>query len=83
MGGVEQEQFDELSGLVHDVTLTPMSDRWIWTLKSSGDFSVSSVRKVIDDKSLLKVDSKNRWIKYVPIKVNVLAWKVKTDSLPT
>nr|GEX99114.1 RNA-directed DNA polymerase, eukaryota, reverse transcriptase zinc-binding domain protein [Tanacetum cinerariifolium] len=26
-GGVEQEQFDELSSLVHDVTLTPMSDR--------------------------------------------------------
>nr|GEU50569.1 RNA-directed DNA polymerase, eukaryota [Tanacetum cinerariifolium] len=82
-GGVEQEQFDKLSALVHDVTLTPMSDRWIWTLKSSGDFSVASVRKVIDDKSLPKVDSKTRWIRYVPIKVNVHAWKVKTDSLPT
>nr|GFA54722.1 RNA-directed DNA polymerase, eukaryota, reverse transcriptase zinc-binding domain protein [Tanacetum cinerariifolium] len=82
-GGVEQGQFNELSALVHDVTLTPMSDRWIWTLKSSGDFSVALVRKVIDDKSLSKVDSKNRWIKYVPIKVNVHAWKVKTDSLPT
>nr|GEU45700.1 RNA-directed DNA polymerase, eukaryota, reverse transcriptase zinc-binding domain protein [Tanacetum cinerariifolium] len=47
------------------------------------DFSVASVRKVIDDKSFSKVDSKTRWIKYVPIKVNVHAWKVKTDSLPT
>nr|GEX94912.1 RNA-directed DNA polymerase, eukaryota, reverse transcriptase zinc-binding domain protein [Tanacetum cinerariifolium] len=82
-GGVEQEQFEELSALVHDVTLTPMLDRWIWTLKSSRDFSVASVRKVIDDKSLLKVDSKTRWIRYVPIKVNVHAWKVKTDLLPT
>nr|GEY83272.1 RNA-directed DNA polymerase, eukaryota [Tanacetum cinerariifolium] len=68
-GGVEQEQFDELSVLVHDVTLTPMSDRWIWALESSGDFSVASVIKVIDDKSLPDVDSKTRWIKYVPIKV--------------
>nr|GEV23258.1 putative RNA-directed DNA polymerase, eukaryota [Tanacetum cinerariifolium] len=82
-GGVEQEQFDELSALVHDVTLTPMSDRWIWALESSGDFSNASVRKVIDDKSLPEVDSKTRWIKYVLIKVNVHAWKVKTDSLPT
>ncbi|GJT70732.1 RNA-directed DNA polymerase, eukaryota, partial [Tanacetum coccineum] len=49
----------------------------------SGDFSVTSVRKIIDDKSLSDVDSKTRWIKYVPIKVNVHAWKVKTDSLPT
>nr|GEU50365.1 RNA-directed DNA polymerase, eukaryota, reverse transcriptase zinc-binding domain protein [Tanacetum cinerariifolium] len=81
--GVKKEQFDELSALVHDVTLTPMSDRWIWALDSSGDFSVASVRKVIDDKSLPKVDSKTRWIKYVPIKVIVHAWNVKTDSLPT
>nr|GEW28691.1 nucleotide-binding alpha-beta plait domain-containing protein [Tanacetum cinerariifolium] len=78
-----KEQFDELSALVHDVTLNPMSDRWIWALESSGDFSVASVRKVIDDKSFPKVDSKTRWIKYVPIKVNVHAWKVNTDSLST
>nr|GEV71339.1 RNA-directed DNA polymerase, eukaryota, reverse transcriptase zinc-binding domain protein [Tanacetum cinerariifolium] len=51
--------------------------------ESSGYFSVASVRKVIDDKSLAEVDSKTRWIKYAPIKVNVHAWKVKTDSLPT
>ncbi|GJS87838.1 hypothetical protein Tco_0770474 [Tanacetum coccineum] len=57
--------------------------RWKWDLESSGDFSVASVRKIIDDKSLSDVDSKTRWIKYVPIKVNVHAWKVKTDSLPT
>ncbi|GKC10430.1 RNA-directed DNA polymerase, eukaryota [Tanacetum coccineum] len=57
--------------------------RWKWDLESSGDFSVASVRKIIDDKSLSDVDSKTRWIKYVPIKMNVHAWKVKTDSLPT
>nr|GEX28139.1 RNA-directed DNA polymerase, eukaryota, reverse transcriptase zinc-binding domain protein [Tanacetum cinerariifolium] len=45
-GGVEQEQFDVLSALVHDVTLTPMSHIWIWALESSRDFSVASVRKV-------------------------------------
>ncbi|GJZ88336.1 RNA-directed DNA polymerase, eukaryota [Tanacetum coccineum] len=52
-------------------------------LRSSGDFSVASVRKIIDDKSLSDVDSKTRWIKYMPIKVIVHAWKVKTYSLPT
>ncbi|GJV65331.1 hypothetical protein Tco_1476159 [Tanacetum coccineum] len=44
-------------------------------LESSGDFSVASVRKIIDDKSLSDVDSKTRWIKYMPIKVIVHAWK--------
>ncbi|GKB77919.1 RNA-directed DNA polymerase, eukaryota [Tanacetum coccineum] len=52
-------------------------------MESSRDFSVASVRKIIDNKSLSDVDSKTRWIKYVPIKVNVHAWKVKIDSLPT
>ncbi|GKD58285.1 hypothetical protein Tco_1295794 [Tanacetum coccineum] len=70
-GGVEQEQFDEIVALVNDVILAPISDRWTWTLESSGDFSVASVRKLIDDKSIPVVDYKTRWIKYVPIKVNV------------
>ncbi|GJW71742.1 RNA-directed DNA polymerase, eukaryota [Tanacetum coccineum] len=82
-GGVEQEQFDEIVALVNDVILAPISDRWTWTLESSGDFSVASVRKLIDDKSIPVVDYKTRWIKYVPIKVNVHAWKVKSDSLPS
>nr|GEU98327.1 RNA-directed DNA polymerase, eukaryota, reverse transcriptase zinc-binding domain protein [Tanacetum cinerariifolium] len=49
-GGVEQEQLRDLVTLMHDVSLSPMADRWI---------------------------------KYVPTKVNVNAWKVKLDALPT
>nr|GEY41007.1 RNA-directed DNA polymerase, eukaryota [Tanacetum cinerariifolium] len=48
-----------------------------------GYFSVASVRKLIDDKRLPDVSSKTRWIKAVPIKVNVHAWKVRLDNLPT
>ncbi|GJU75344.1 RNA-directed DNA polymerase, eukaryota [Tanacetum coccineum] len=29
------------------------------------------------------VRPKTRWIKYVPIKVNILAWRIKLDYLPT
>ncbi|GJY93802.1 hypothetical protein Tco_0509584, partial [Tanacetum coccineum] len=52
-------------------------------LENTGDFSMASVRRMIDDKMLLMLDCKTRWIKYVPIKVNVHAWKAMTDSLPT
>ncbi|GJU76154.1 RNA-directed DNA polymerase, eukaryota [Tanacetum coccineum] len=82
-GGVEQEQYEALSDQVHDVTFVPMSDRWLWSLESSGEFFVASIRKAIDDKRLPEVATKTRWIKYVPIKVNVHAWKVKIDLLPT
>nr|GEU33183.1 protein CDC73 homolog [Tanacetum cinerariifolium] len=82
-GGVEQEQLWDLVTLMHDVNLSPMADRWMWALENSREFTVSSVRKHIDDKLIPGVGSKTRWIKYVPIKVNVNAWKVKLNALPT
>ncbi|GKE55101.1 RNA-directed DNA polymerase, eukaryota, partial [Tanacetum coccineum] len=47
------------------------------------EFSVASIRKLIDDKTLPSSDYITRWNKSVPIKVNVHAWKVMTSSLPT
>nr|GFB80172.1 RNA-directed DNA polymerase, eukaryota, reverse transcriptase zinc-binding domain protein [Tanacetum cinerariifolium] len=52
-------------------------------LSHGGDFSVSSVRKLIDNAILPKGISKTRWIKEVPIKINVHAWKVIHDCLPS
>nr|GEU86972.1 RNA-directed DNA polymerase, eukaryota, reverse transcriptase zinc-binding domain protein [Tanacetum cinerariifolium] len=71
-GGVEHAQYDDLSDLLNAVTLLPMADRWVWSLESSGEFSVASIRKVIDEKRLLIVNSMTRWVKYVPIKVERL-----------
>ncbi|GJZ19043.1 RNA-directed DNA polymerase, eukaryota [Tanacetum coccineum] len=51
--------------------------------EGSGEFSVASIRRFIDDQRLLTVDSKTLWIKSVPIKVNILAWKIKLEALPT
>nr|GEU89024.1 hypothetical protein [Tanacetum cinerariifolium] len=62
-GGVEQEQLGDLVKLMHDVSLSPMADRWTWALENSGEFTVSSVRKHIDDKLIPGVGSKTRWIK--------------------
>ncbi|GJX40177.1 RNA-directed DNA polymerase, eukaryota, reverse transcriptase zinc-binding domain protein [Tanacetum coccineum] len=64
-------------------SLVSMNDRWVWSLEGSGDFSVALIRKLIDDKRLPDVSSKTRWIKAVPIKVNVHAWNVRLDCLPT
>nr|GEV77395.1 RNA-directed DNA polymerase, eukaryota [Tanacetum cinerariifolium] len=59
------------------------SDRWQWSLSDDGEFSVSSIRCLIDDKSLDSVGLKTRWCKGVPIKVNILSWRIKHDLLPT
>nr|GFA02883.1 RNA-directed DNA polymerase, eukaryota, reverse transcriptase zinc-binding domain protein [Tanacetum cinerariifolium] len=74
-GGVEHAQFERLKEMVESVTLSNSNDRWSWSLVGSCDFSVSSVRKLIDNAILPKGISKTRWIKEVPIKINVHAWK--------
>nr|GEV89717.1 RNA-directed DNA polymerase, eukaryota, reverse transcriptase zinc-binding domain protein [Tanacetum cinerariifolium] len=81
--GEEQSQLADLLTTIEGVSLVSMNDRWVWSLEGSGNFFVASVRELIDDRRLPDVSSKTRWIKAVPIKVNVHAWKVRLDSLPT
>ncbi|GJU21172.1 RNA-directed DNA polymerase, eukaryota, reverse transcriptase zinc-binding domain protein [Tanacetum coccineum] len=81
--GVEQTQMMDLMAYIEGVVLGVASDRWYWSLDGSGEFTVASVRKVIDDIRLPVVATQTRWIKAVPIKVNVHTWKVSLDCLPT
>ncbi|GKD58967.1 RNA-directed DNA polymerase, eukaryota [Tanacetum coccineum] len=48
-----------------------------------GEFSIASVQNFIDDHILVETAPKTRWIKVVPKKVNIHAWRVKIDNLPT
>ncbi|GJY69402.1 RNA-directed DNA polymerase, eukaryota, partial [Tanacetum coccineum] len=82
-GDIEQAHLDALATLLARVNLVNKADRWVWTLEGSGEFSVASTRKVIDENRLKSDLSKTIWVKYVPIKINVLAWKIKMDALPT
>ncbi|GJR52279.1 RNA-directed DNA polymerase, eukaryota [Tanacetum coccineum] len=68
---------------VEGVVLGVTPDRWYWTLDGSGEFPVASARKVIDDNRFPEVSTQTRWIKAVPIKVNIHAWNVRMDCLPT
>nr|GEY38202.1 RNA-directed DNA polymerase, eukaryota [Tanacetum cinerariifolium] len=82
-GGAEQNQFDSLMELVSSINLVPMADRWVWKLEGTGVFSVASARRLFDELRLPNLGMETRWIKCVPIKVNVLAWKIWRDALPT
>nr|GEV64731.1 hypothetical protein [Tanacetum cinerariifolium] len=76
--GVEQTQLSDLRSKLAAVSLVDARDKWKWSLEGSRDLSVSSIRKLIDDKRLPDVSSKTRWIKVVPIKINIHAWKKNT-----
>nr|GEW81763.1 RNA-directed DNA polymerase, eukaryota [Tanacetum cinerariifolium] len=52
-------------------------------LNENGVFCVKDVRKLLDESFLPKEATATRWVKFVPIKINVFAWKVSLDRLPT
>ncbi|GKA85424.1 RNA-directed DNA polymerase, eukaryota, reverse transcriptase zinc-binding domain protein [Tanacetum coccineum] len=81
--GVEMSQFSELKAILDGLQLPMAHDRWFWSIVGSVEFSVASARKYIDDHLLGGHSFLTRWVKAVPIKVNIMAWKVRFDYLPT
>ena len=81
--GIVSDQYEELGNNVALVQLVQMKDRWVWTLSGNGEFSVKSVRILMNDFLLSSNLHPTRWVKEIPIKINVFAWKVKKDKLPT
>nr|GEY57431.1 RNA-directed DNA polymerase, eukaryota, reverse transcriptase zinc-binding domain protein [Tanacetum cinerariifolium] len=56
-GGVEIQQFEHMKEKVEGCILADMMDRWFWALEGSGEFTITSVRKMIDDFMLPEVSS--------------------------
>nr|GEZ62577.1 hypothetical protein [Tanacetum cinerariifolium] len=81
-GGVEQKNYGLLCSKVVDLVLSNILDRWCWSLEGSQEFSVKSFRILIDNTILPKAEVPTRWLKVVPIKVNVHGWRVCLDKLP-
>nr|GFB94886.1 RNA-directed DNA polymerase, eukaryota [Tanacetum cinerariifolium] len=82
-GGEESAQLSRISDLLDTVVLSNMGDHRSWDLNGDGCFRVIDVHRMLDDMLLLKSDVPSRWVKQIPIKVNVLAWKISMDRLPT
>ncbi|GJT98489.1 RNA-directed DNA polymerase, eukaryota [Tanacetum coccineum] len=81
--GVESHQWSELNSLLGSFIFSPSSDRWSCDLNGEGMFRVKDIRLVLDDLFLPSSNEATRWVKYVPIKVNVFAWRARLDRLPT
>ncbi|GJT30788.1 RNA-directed DNA polymerase, eukaryota, reverse transcriptase zinc-binding domain protein [Tanacetum coccineum] len=82
-GGVEQQEFSDLSSFLNSVVLSTYNDRWYFSLSSSGEFSVKDTRLAIDDLVLPSHSEPTRWVKLIPIKINVFMWRARRGCLPT
>ncbi|GJV09846.1 RNA-directed DNA polymerase, eukaryota [Tanacetum coccineum] len=82
-GGIKSTQLSDIMSILGSVILSSNEDRYFWDLNGDGDFRVKDVRNLIDETFLPKDVSPTRWVKSIPIKVNIFAWKVSLDRLPT
>ncbi|GKB80987.1 RNA-directed DNA polymerase, eukaryota [Tanacetum coccineum] len=81
--GAERQQLIDLNLLTGSTLLSPSKDRWICDLSGGGKFRVKVARTKLDDVFLPYDLIATRWVKFIPIKVNVFAWRVRLDRLPT
>ncbi|GJU22159.1 hypothetical protein Tco_1155501 [Tanacetum coccineum] len=56
---------------------------WTCDLSEYGEFKVKVIRNFIDDLFLPSSNVETRWVKFIPIKVNVFSWRARRDRLPT
>ncbi|GKD51025.1 RNA-directed DNA polymerase, eukaryota [Tanacetum coccineum] len=69
--------------LLGSILLSSSKDRCICDLSGDGEFRVKVTRTKLDDIFLPSNSIDTRWVKYIPIKINVFAWRVQLDRLPT
>ncbi|GKA01200.1 hypothetical protein Tco_0673865 [Tanacetum coccineum] len=82
-GGVEGMQMEELTNTISTFEFIEGQDSWSWNMVGEGVFSVSSARRFIDEGLCVLDGSPTRWLKLIPIKVNILAWRLASNTLPT
>nr|GEY81139.1 hypothetical protein [Tanacetum cinerariifolium] len=81
--GVKGQQLVDITSLLSSVSFSLACDRWVCDIYGDGEFRVKEVRSLIDNLFLPRFPEATRWVRYVPIKINVFAWRARRDFLPT
>nr|GEX49847.1 RNA-directed DNA polymerase, eukaryota [Tanacetum cinerariifolium] len=81
--GAERQQWSELCEILEPVILSSSKDRWTCDLNGDGEFRVKQVRSLLDNIFLPSSNVPTRRVKFIPIKINIFAWRARLDRLPT
>nr|GEZ21945.1 RNA-directed DNA polymerase, eukaryota [Tanacetum cinerariifolium] len=81
--GVERNQWSALLHMLGTITLSSSSDRYFCDLNGDGAYRVKDIRSELDNLFLPSSAVATRWVNLVTIKVNIFAWRVSLDRLPT
>ncbi|GKG00075.1 hypothetical protein Tco_0301765, partial [Tanacetum coccineum] len=71
------------SSILDTISLSSANDRWSCDVNGDGMFRVKDIRSSLDDIFLPSLALATRWVKYIPIKINIFIWRARLDRLPT
>ncbi|GKE23492.1 RNA-directed DNA polymerase, eukaryota [Tanacetum coccineum] len=80
--GIESSQLSALMDALTNVSFNDEVDKWIWNVDNSHVFSVSNAQYLIDNANLTPGNRPTKWSKYVPIKINIFAFRLLLNRLP-
>ncbi|KAJ9564278.1 hypothetical protein OSB04_000244 [Centaurea solstitialis] len=81
--GVEKDL--EEMGINLSSFLKPKEDGlgWVWELEQNGNYTVRSLRRLIDGVNLPAAEKETDWNRWIPNKTNILIWRTLNNRLPT
>nr|GEU75251.1 RNA-directed DNA polymerase, eukaryota [Tanacetum cinerariifolium] len=81
--GEESSQLAAIMETLNQLSLDSNPDYWTRKADTSKKFTVQSAHRIIDNHALPSGLSPTRWCRYVPFKVNLFAWRLLLNRLPT
>ncbi|KAJ0917919.1 putative reverse transcriptase zinc-binding domain-containing protein [Helianthus annuus] len=80
---VELAEWDSLCGLLEEVSLADKRDKWVWLGESDGEFSVGSIKRLMDSNFDFSSRFVWEWSSWIPLKCNLFAWRAELNRIPT
>ncbi|KAJ0483598.1 putative reverse transcriptase zinc-binding domain-containing protein [Helianthus annuus] len=79
----EISEWDNLCRQLSSVSLSNREDSWRWIGNGSSSFSIAAVKSLII--SMEEFSSRNvmGWVKWVPLKCSIFAWRADLNRIPT
>ncbi|XP_021984690.2 uncharacterized protein LOC110880476 [Helianthus annuus] len=76
-------ELQELQYMLSQVSVSGNKDRWLWDSDESKSFSVAAVKERLRRNRYGPMQQFMKWESWVPIKVNMLMWRIEKDRIPT
>ncbi|XP_076891626.1 uncharacterized protein LOC143543107 [Bidens hawaiensis] len=69
--------------MLSKVRINGIQDRWYWDNNSGNGFSVAIVKEALRKNAYEQPRQRMRWVNWIPIKVNILVWRIEKERIPT